>query len=203
MSQTETKIDIDNLFAAIAHRRSMGLNRLREDAVPVEIIQQALEAANWAPSNGDTEPWRFKVYTGDSRIALGEAFAEAYKAVSEEDGDFRPETYEANKERALSAPAWISIGMTPGVRPDGSLAMPENEEMMAVACAVQNMHLILAAHGLLGMWHSKTVSTHPVTAKFVGLEAPSKLLGMFWLGFPNISWPEGERGPAEDKISWA
>jgi nitroreductase len=203
MSQTETKIDIDNLFAAIAQRRSMGLNRLREDDVPKEILQQAMEAANWAPSNGDTEPWRFTIYTGDARIALGEAFAEAYRQESEADGDFRPETYEANKERALSAPVWIAIGMEPGRRSDGSLAMSQEEEMMAVACAVQNMHLILSAHGLLGMWHSKTVSTHPVTAKFVGLEEPSKLLGLFWCGYPNIPWPAGERGSIEDRVRWA
>lgn len=194
-------IDVDNLFAAIAHRRSMGLNRLTEEPVDPAIIKQALEAANWAPSNGDTEPWRFTVYTGDSRKALGEAFAEAYKASAGE--DFRQETYDANLERALSAPAWISIGMTPGRRPDGSLAMPEEEELMAVACAVQNMHLIFGAHNLLGMWHSKTVSVHPVTAKFVGLEEPSRLLGFFWVGHPNIAWPEGERGPAKDKITWA
>lgn len=193
---------LSTLLEVIASRRSLGLARLKEDAVNPVILRQAMEAANWAPSNGDTEPWRFTVFTGDSRIELGQVFAEAYKQEAEVDGDFRQETFNAMLERGTDAPCWISIGMTPGIRPDGSRAMSDEEEIMAVACAVQNMHLVFTAHGLVGMWHSKIGSVHPITAKYLGLEAPSKLLGFFWLGYPKIDWPEGERGPWEDKVTW-
>lgn len=203
MSQTQTPIDVENLFAAIAHRRSMGLSRLNDDPVPTEILQQALEAANWAPSNGDTEPWRFTVFAGDARLKLGDAFAEAYKQSAEAEGNFREETYKSSREKATWAPVWISIGMEPGRLPSGELAMPGEEEAMAVACAVQNLHLILSAHGLLGMWHSGTTSVHPHVAQFVGLESPAKLLGFFWCGYPNIPWPAGERKPLDGKVKWA
>ena len=160
-----------------------------------------LEAANWAPSNGDTEPWRFTVFTGDSRIKLGEAFAEAYR--EDAGDDFKQISFDTYKDRGTSAPLWISIGMTPKLNDDGSLYMSEDEEIMAVACAVQNMHLIATAAGLVGMWHSKGVSAHPKLAEFVGLSAPSRLLGFFWAGYPTVAWPEGERGPASDKVTWA
>jgi nitroreductase len=188
------------LEAAIARRRSMGLARLRPDAVDPELIERALRAANWAPSNGDTEPWRFTVFTGDSRAALGDALAEAYREGAE---TFRPETYEANREKVWSAPVWISIGMTPGLRPDGRPLMSEDEELMAVACAVQNLHLMLSAMGLLGMWHSKGTSVHPHVARFLGLEPPSRLLGLFFCGWPKIEWPAGERRPLNEKVRWA
>ena len=190
----------DALHEIIANRRSLGLARLKEDPIDTVILRQALEAANWAPSNGDTEPWRFTVFTGDGRLALGEAFAEAYR--QEAGAEFREETLQAMRERGTDAPAWISIGMTPGLRPDGSRSQSDDEEIMGVACAVQNLHLSLTAHGIVGMWHSKGSSVHPHVASFLGLEAPSRLLGFFWCGYPKVAWPAGERGPWEEKVTW-
>lgn len=193
---------VEILLDCIAKRRSLGLARLKEDPIDDSIIRDALIAANWAPSNGDTEPWRFSVFTGDGRKALGDAFAESYRQTAEAEGNFRPETEAAMRGRGVDAPLWISIGMEPGRRPDGELAESEEEELMAVACAVQNMHLVFAAHGLIGMWHSKGVSVHPHTASFLGLQPPARLLGFFWAGYPKVEWPEGERGPWEEKVTW-
>lgn len=188
------------LREVVANRRSLGLARLKEDAIPAEVVRDMLEAANWAPSNGDTEPWRFSVFMDEGRKELGEAFAEAYR---QDAGDgFKEETFQAMLERGTDAPLWISIGMTPGLRPDGSRAMSDDEEIMAVACAVQNLHLTATAHGLIGMWHSKGSSVHPYVASYLGLEAPSRLLGFFWAGYPKVEWPEGERGPWEEKVTW-
>ena len=184
----------------IANRRSLGLARLKEEAIDPTILREALEAANWAPSNGDTEPWRFTVFTGEGRRALGEAFAGAYLLDAGEGR--REETLQAMRERGMDAPVWISIGMTPGYLPDGRRAMSDEEEIMAVACAVQNLHLAVTAHGLVGMWHSKGSSVHPHVARFLGLEPPSRLLGFFWCGYPKVAWPEGERGSWEEKVVW-
>ena len=191
---------LDAVRGNIAHRRSLGLARLKEEAVPTAVLEAMLESANWAPSHGDTEPWRFTVFTGSGREALGEAFADAYR---KEAGDsFRVESFQAMRERGIDAPAWLSIGMTPGFLPDGRRSMSDDEEIMAVACAVQNLHLVATAHGLVGMWHSKGVSVSPHMASWLGLELPSRLLGFFWCGYPKVAWPEGERGPWQDKVVW-
>lgn len=193
---------LDSLCEAIAQRRSMGVARVHSDK-PVDrsLIERALTAADWAPSHNETEPWRFTVYTGESRKALGDAFAEAYKQDAAE--GFKETTYEANRQRAFAAPVWISIGMSPALRPDGSLKMTEEDEVIAVGCAVQNLHLVANAMGLGGMWLSKGVFIHPHVAQFVGLEAPERLLGFFFLGWPAIPWPEGERRPLAEKVRWA
>ena len=192
--------EVETLLKAIASRRSLGLARLKEEPIDPSILRQMLEAANWAPSHGDTEPWRFTVYTGESRKRLGEVFAEAYRLDAGD--EYKEASFEAMRERGTDAPVWISIGMTPGFRPDGSRAMSDDEEIMAVACAVQNLHLVATAHGLVGMWHSKGPSIHPHVARYLGLEAPSRLLGFFWCGLPRVGWPAGERGPWEDKVVW-
>ena len=192
--------EIETLLRVVASRRSLGLARLKDESVDPSIIDQMLEAANWAPSHGDTEPWRFTVYTGESRKELGEVFAESYR--QDAGAEFKEASFQAMRERGTDAPVWISIGMTPGFRPDGSRAMSDDEEIMAVACAVQNLHLVATAYGMVGMWHSKGPSIHPHVASYVGLEAPSRLLGFFWCGFPKVEWPAGERGPWQDKVVW-
>ena len=195
---------VEILLNAIKHRRSMGVARLLPDAVPPFLIHRALEAADWAPSHGETEPWRFTVYTGESRRELGEAFAQAYRQDAERDGDFKEKSFESQRERAFGSPVWISIGMQPAALPNGGLKMSEEEEIMAVACAVQNLHLVASAEGLAGMWLSKGVFCHKRVAEFIGLTPPhGRLLGFFILGWPAIAWPDGERRPLSEKVRWA
>lgn len=193
-------IDAENLMTAIAHRRSMGLSRLKPDPVDRALIEQMLEAANWAPSHGDTEPWRFTVFAGEGRAALAELFEKAHQ----EDAANNPQacSRESARKRAFAAGVWISIGMVPGRKADGSLLMSEEEELMAVACAVQNLHLMASALGLAGMWHSKGISVHPAVARGLGLEAPDRLLGFFMCGWPSSKWFTGSRRPLAEKMRW-
>ena len=181
----------------------MGVARLSSEPVEREVLLPVLEAARWAPSHGETEPWRFTVYVGDARDALGEAFAAAYKIDAERDGSFKESSFEGQRNRTLGAPVWISLGMEPALRADGSLKMTLGEERMACACAIQNLHLVANARGLAGMWLSQGVMVHPEVARRIGLTAPhAELLGFFVLGWPNIPWPGGERRPLDETVRW-
>ena len=207
-SEVGTPIDthvVDVLCAAIKRRRSMGVARLRLDPVPPELIDRALQMADWAPSHGDTEPWRFVVYSGEARVALGQAFAVAYRQEAEQEGtEFKQATFDAQRERAQGAPVWISIGMQPALTSGGTPKMEEEEELLAMGGAVQNLHLTANALGLAGMWLSKGVFRHASVAEFVGLTPPlGRLLGFFALGWPATEWPEGERRPLSEKVRWA
>ena len=97
--------DSQPIFDAIKNRRSMGLSRLGDQPVPRELIEQMLEAANWAPSHGDTQPWRFTVFAGEGRAQLADLFE---KAGREDGGSHKRE---AAEKRAFAAPVWISIGL--------------------------------------------------------------------------------------------
>ena len=181
------------IFDAIKNRRSMGLSRLSDRPVPRELIEQMLEAANWAPSHGDTQPWRFTVFMGEGRAQLADLFEKAGR----EDG-----AREAAEKRAFAAPVWISIGMAPARRDDGSLVMSLDEELMAVACAVQNLHLMAQSLGLAGMWHSKGPSVDLAVAAALELQAPDRLLGFFMCDWPAGDWLSSERRPLAEKVRW-
>lgn len=189
----------ESLLAAIAGRRSMGLSRLKPDPVDRSLIEKMLEAANWAPSNEDTEPWRFIVFAGSGRETLAKIFSDAHREPS---GEMPPGTLEGSRKRAFAAPVWIAIGMDPGLREDGSWITSPEEEIMAVACAVQNLHLMATALGLAGMWHSKGVSVDPAVARGLGLEPPARLLGFFMCGWPATEWLTSSRRPLSEKARW-
>ena len=49
------------VLEAIRTRRS--IRRFKSEPVPPELIEKMLEAARWAPSSADSEPWEFIVVT--------------------------------------------------------------------------------------------------------------------------------------------
>ena len=50
-----------------------------------ELIDELLENANWAPTHGFTEPWRFKIFSEDHRKVLGEKLQELYSKHTPDD----------------------------------------------------------------------------------------------------------------------
>ena len=125
---------------AIQTRRSFAINELTDAPVDQVLIDRVLEAANWAPSHGKTEPWRFVVFHRDGRAALSSAFGAAFAKLNP-DLPRGGEGERAQAKRPWQAPVWIALGMQP------SKKFPEWEDMLAFGAAVQNMHLMASALG--------------------------------------------------------
>lgn len=197
----------ESLLEVIRRRRSFKPNMLKQEGPSREVIEQLLEAANWAPSHGQTEPWRFTVFTGEARKVLGDLWAEAFRIDAESKGQLTgadlATQVEAQRPKAMSAPVWISLGMQPAVKPDGVMRFPELEEAQAVACAVQNLHLMATALGMGGQWTTNKTYCHPYVAEKVGVTPPGKLVGFFFVGYPLVEWPVGKRGELGAKVRWA
>lgn len=189
--------EVRALLQIIRERRSFGLKDLRPDPIPREQIELVLEAANWAPTHGKTEPWRFTVYSGAGRQGLGAALGEAYRLGCAPER-FDPAGQAAQRDKVWQAPVWISVGVVLGTNPK----IPDVEEIMAVASAVQNMQLLATGLGLGSKWTSGLTAVHPHTAAFVGLALPARLLGFLYVGRPAGPWPLGQRRPITDKVRW-
>lgn len=185
------------MLAAIRRRRSFGLKELKPDPVAREIVAQLLEAAQWAPNHGHTEPWRFTVYMGEGRRALGEAFATAYRLATP-DPKFDPVAQTVQRERVWQAPVWIGVGLLAGT----NAKIPEVEEILALGSAVQNLLLLATTHGLGSKWTTGVAATHTHTAAFLGLPPAARLLGFVYVGWPAIPWPDGRRAGLADKVRW-
>ena len=183
------------LFNAIATRRSFSLKEIAPDPIDLDLVEQMLEAANWAPSHGKTEPWRFVVYSGTARRIIGDAFGAAFRLLNPAQ-PAGSAGEQAQRDRVGQAPVWIALGM----RPDPK--MPEWEELIAVGSAIQNMHLMAGALGLAAKWTSGAVARHDHVAAVVGFAPETHLLGFFYVGRPAVPWPEGRRRPLAEKVRW-
>lgn len=191
----EDKVKLINEI--IRNRRSVYPPQYSEEKIDEAIIQQILENANWAPTHGRTEPWRFTVFTGEGLQKLAEFQSDLYKKVTP------PENYDDNKflklrEKPLKASHVIAIGM----KRQAQGRIPEIEEIEAVACAVQNMALTATAYGIGSYWGSGGITYLEEAKPFFGLEPEDKLLGFFFLGHIAKASPEGSRKPIADKVTW-
>ncbi|MGC6446438.1 MAG: nitroreductase family protein [Rubripirellula sp.] len=181
----------------ITTRRTIKPKMMANRDIPLDILQQMLENANWAPTHGMTEPWRFSVFMGAAREKLASFLAETYKAITPVE-IFKPNKYEGMRENAMLAPAVIAIGM----KRQPSKKISELDEIQAVACAVQNMHLTATAHGLGGFWSTNIAAVSSEMAAYIGLDKEDRALGLFYVGYPKVDWPTGSRQPIEDKVRW-
>ena len=92
----------------------------------------------------------------------------------------------------------ISIGM----KRTTTKQIPEIEDIEAVACAVQNIYLSVAAYGIGGYWTTGGI-TYLERAKYhFGLDERDKLLGFFYIGQVAIPSPGGKRKPLEESVEW-
>jgi nitroreductase len=187
-----------DVFEAIEKRRSIKPEQMKPDPLDRALIEQMLRAANWAPSHGHTEPWRFVVFTGDQRRALCEAVLGTMTDPGQDrlaDDDPRRIKLERKMSRA---PVVIAIV----VQPDPNPKIIPHEEIASTAIAVHNMHLTARAMGLAAFWTSGAKVFHPKLTAFLGFTPPAQCIGLFYVGWPAIPWPEGERGPFEEKVTW-
>lgn len=169
--------------------------------VPVDdsIIEAMLENANWAPTHRLTQPWRFLVFSGAGLQKFADFQAELYEQVTQAKGTFEQKQYDKLKQKPLLCSHIIAIGM----KRDPRESVPEIEEVMATACAVQNMYLTAAAHRIGCYWGTGGVTYMEEAKPFFGLAPEDKLLGFFYVGTPKTDkWPTSKRGPIEEKVDW-
>lgn len=160
------------------------------------IIREILVNATWAPNHGRMEPWHFTVFRGGGLKKLARFQSELYK---QEAGDnFREITYRKLQENPLKASHVIAICM----KRTTTKSIPEVEDIAAVACAVQNMYLSVAAYGLGGYWTTGGVTYKDTAKSFFNLEEQDRLLGFFYIGHVAIPSGAATRLSLDEKTRW-
>ncbi|MFY0653359.1 MAG: nitroreductase [Cyclobacteriaceae bacterium] len=190
--------NIEEINNLIRNRRSIYPNMYSGEVINQSIINEILENANWAPTHGLTEPWRFTVFAGDGLKKLASFQSELYKKHATEQGNYDQAKYMKLASKPLLASHIISIGMKRG----SNAKIPEIEEVASVACAVQNMYLTATANGIGCYWGSGGVTYFEEAKPFFGLGEDDKLLGFLYLGIPKTKWPEGRRKSIDEKVTW-
>jgi coenzyme F420-0:L-glutamate ligase / coenzyme F420-1:gamma-L-glutamate ligase len=171
-----------NAFDPIHTRRS--IRRYTDQPVPPDLIDRLLEAATWAPSSHNRQPWRFAVVTTSSvKARLADRMGERLKAdrsraadrVQQIDRDMA-----RSRERITSAPVAIIVCLS--ITNDD-----QHERLMAIqsaAASIQN--LLLAAHeiGLGACWMAAPLFCPDVVREVLHLPDDWEAQALITIGYP-------------------
>jgi nitroreductase len=162
-----------------------------------EIIWQILENANRAPTHKLTQPWRFIVFSGEGLKHFAELQTNIYTTYAGE--NFKEKKVKNLQEYPLMASHVIAICM----KRTTNISIPESEEIMATACAIENIYLSVTAYGLGGYLSTGGITYQEEAKPYFDLEPQDKLIGFFYIGVPaTILNPLSKRGPVKEKVKW-
>ena len=188
-----------SLEQIIKGRRSIFPKQMSGESVPQSVIDKMLELANWAPTHRNTEPWRFKVYSGESMNALLDLCKDCYVKTTPSE-KFKSIKLEKIDERKEQVSHIVAICMN---RNENNSLVPEWEEIAATAMAVQNMWLALSETNKYGgYWSSPAYAMGDDFRKFLKLERDERCLGLFYVGAiaEDAVRGEGRRGKWKEKV---
>lgn len=198
---------MQEILEAIRSRRS--IRRYRPDPVPRELISRILDAARWAPSAHNRQPWRFAVLeTAADKHTLAAAMGERLRADLTRDG-VDPELVEKDAarsyQRITGAPVVIVVCAT--LRDMDTYAdvhRSRAEYLMAtqsVAMATQN--LLLAAHvlGLGACWMCAPLFVPETVRDVLRLDADWEPQALVTLGYPAETKTK-ERGALDNYVQF-
>ncbi len=189
--------NIETLAKIVADRRTTKTAAMNGQLIPDDQIVQLLELANWAPNHGNTEPWRFIVYSGNALKEFGLQHAELYKQNTPPE-KFVSAKYEKQLHNGDTASHLILVYMQRGGNPN----IPVLEEICATAAAVQNILLGAEALGIATIWSTGGNILHPAMKHHLGLPEEDIVIGALYLGYTDEPARPGRRSPAANKAKW-
>lgn len=191
------RFNLSEINDLIRSRRTIYPEQFSNRKVHREQLENILTNAQWAPTHGNTQPWRFHVFVEDGLSTLSSFLGKTYLKITPK--ELQNDTKLAKLiRRPMIASAVIAISM----RRQKENKILEIEEIEAVACAIQNMHLSCTAYGLGGFWSTPKLIYSLDMNIFLELEEIDKCLGLFYIGYPSIDWPTSHRKPLEFNTKW-
>jgi coenzyme F420-0:L-glutamate ligase/coenzyme F420-1:gamma-L-glutamate ligase len=205
----------DSMRAILVRRQQTGVDLLlsrrsvrRFQSRPVEqaVIRRILEAATYAPSSHNRQPWRFAVLsTQEARRRLADSMGADFRRDLIADGLGEQEVdaqVQRSRQRILEAPLAILLCLdarTGDQYPDKTRQQAEYlMGVQSVAMAGQNLLLAAHANGLGGVWVCAPLFARQTVRLSLDLPTEWDPQGLLLLGYPaKIPVPRPRR-PVEE-----
>jgi nitroreductase len=181
----------------ITQRRTIKPQQMNGVKIKDGLIHQLLQLADWAPTHGRTEPWRFFVFSGAKLIDFCKEHAEMHRAAHPEKST--EDVYKKISTMGDNASHLILVAACRGHLPK----IPIIEEIAATAAAIQNVLLAAKSLDIATYWGSGGSIHHPEMKKYLQLGEHDHVLGALYLGYSDLPPKEGQRNiPIEEKVKW-
>jgi nitroreductase len=178
-------------------RTARAVRRFTDEPVDDDLLRRCLEAATWAPSGGNQQPWRFVVLrSAENRAALAEGARRALESIQAVYRMERPAPADRSP-RARNARAVFELHDNAGKVPAAVLftvrpqpVAPPLMQGASIYPAMQNFVLAARAEGLGAVitgWHD---AAERALRRIVGIPDDWALAALVAVG-----WPRGAHGP--------
>lgn len=186
-------MQIDEFLELARKRRS--IRKFKPDPVPDEYIQKILEAARWAMSGANGQPWEFIVIKDPlTKKRMGEAFQHYHNDQIVAEMTRLPEYRHGtatNKDRATTpwqdAPVIIAVLGDMRTMMISTIIQRIYEQHTFdhnMSNTVQMMHLAVAALGLGSQWLTLDPPRNEAIKPILGIPPELKICALVPLGFP-------------------
>lgn len=184
-----------DILEVIKTRRS--IRKFKPDPISDEIINEILEAAVWAPSHRNSQPWEFALIGPQTRGRLNQIYQDFMEKVVLPDPELPPPA----REGILSlidnfggAPYMLAVLSRP---PQDDLEVLENP--ITAGLAVQNMCLAAWNKGVGSIWLS--LGTLPRADEILQVKPGYQVISVVALGYPAAVPPALPRESPQSRLT--
>lgn len=184
-------MDTDNLLNIIQHRRSVRVYKTGK--VSDKQLETILEAARWAPSGANTQPWEFIVTRDRKKMKrVREIYSNEWKERKRED----PVHYKGLKKDYVGDVSVLVLACGDARTKQVYLTtrQPADREKLfqaSIANSVQQMMLAAASMNLGTVWVSVREEVEPALRKLFAVPNELRLLWVMPIGHAS-SWPKAK-----------
>lgn len=178
-------------------RRNIKPQQMNGVKIPDDQVLAILALADFAPTHGITEPWRFVVYSGKKVTEFCQHHATMYREHT------TPEKFEHAKYDKLLHMGDNASHIIIAIMQRGNLPkIPAWEEKAATACAVSNMLLGATALDIASYWGSGGMVQHQSMKTYLGLKEEDFVMGVLYFGYSEKQPGMVRHVPLEEKVKW-
>jgi nitroreductase len=159
-------------------RRSVKPMELGGPAPSAAEIDTMLTIAARVPDHGKLKPWRFIVFEGDGRVAVGEAIAEVFCT---DHPEATPDQIEFERRRLARAPLVIAVVSRAGPH----VKIPEWEQQLSAGAAAMNLVTAVHALGFAASWITEWYAYDRRVLDRLGLGGNERIAGFVHIGRPD------------------
>lgn len=173
---------MNSVISSILNRRS--IRTYTSEEVSKDIIMQLLNAANWAPSGNNMQPWKFSVVMNNRELIKKMSSLTVYHNWVEK------------------APCLVAVFLDTKFL-DDKLPSIYLKHSQSIGAAIQNM--LLAAHelGLGTCWIGEILKNEDKVRELLGVSDDLQLMAVISIGYPDgRNLKSKRRDISENIVSW-
>ncbi len=211
-------MQIDEYLKMVRKRRS--IRKFRPDPIPDEYVEKILEAARWAMSGANGQPWEFIVVTDqETKDKMAEEYAEIRKRTYNIERTRIEElrhpmfrTHPTSPPNFQHAPVLIVIlgderthqatVLAPHFLPAGEGGVINATYLKSMANATQNIHMAAAALGLGTQWFSMSGLLERAFQRILDVPDEISIHTIVPIGYPDYKPPPPYRRELKEIVHY-